>query len=434
MIAAAALPQAAQADTSVTVITLEDALRIALSENATVRVADKEIEAKGYARKGTYASLFPTVSASGTYSRTLRKQVMSMDMGGQSVDIEVGRWNTYMGGLNASMPIVNAQLWKSLQITGQDVELAVEQARGSRLQMITQVKQAFYGVLLAKEAAQVYRSVYDNAVANCELTERKYNASKASELDLTRARTALANAVPNLYDSENAIYLALWQLKALMGVDLDLDIDVADSLSAHAADLEQLLPEDFDLSSNSTLKQLSIQAEQLANSIRLQQYANLPSLAMSFSYSANAMENEFNFSEYNWHPSSSLGLSLSIPIFAGGKNYHSVRQARVQQQELDIQRENTERNLRVSIRQSLNTMETATKSYNSALEALGSARKAYGIASSSYQVGRSTLTDLNDAQLALTQAQLTVSQAIYNYLNAKAALEQTLGADYSIYE
>ncbi len=434
MIAAAALPQAAQADTSVTVITLEDALRIALSENATVRVADKEIEAKGYARKGTYASLFPTVSASGTYSRTLRKQVMSMDMGGQSVDIEVGRWNTYMGGLNASMPLVNAQLWKSLQITGQDVELAVEQARGSRLQMITQVKQAFYGVLLAKEAAQVYRSVYDNAVANCELTERKYNASKASELDLTRARTALANAVPNLYDSENAIYLALWQLKALMGVDLDLDIDVADSLSAHAADLEQLLPEDFDLSSNSTLKQLSIQAEQLANSIRLQQYANLPSLAMSFSYSANAMENEFNFSEYNWHPSSSLGLSLSIPIFAGGKNYHSVRQARVQQQELDIQRENTERNLRVSIRQSLNTMETATKSYNSALEALGSARKAYGIASSSYQVGRSTLTDLNDAQLALTQAQLTVSQAIYNYLNAKAALEQTLGADYSIYE
>lgn len=41
-----------------TVITLDDALKIALSENASVRVADMEIERTGYARKGTYASLF----------------------------------------------------------------------------------------------------------------------------------------------------------------------------------------------------------------------------------------------------------------------------------------------------------------------------------------------------------------------------------------
>lgn len=434
MMAAAVALQAAPADTSVTVITLDEALEIALNRNATVKIADKEIEAKGYARKGTYASLFPTVAANGNFSRTLKKQVMSMDMGGQSVDIEVGRWNTVSGGISASMPLVNAQLWKSIQITGQDVELAVEQARNSRLQMVTQVKQAYYSVLLAKEVNRVYNGVYDNAVANCELTQMRYNAAKASELDLTRAKTAVANAVPNLYESENAIYLSLWQLKALMGVDLDMAIDVADSLMNYTGSMAYMVPEDIGLEGNSTLRQLQIQAEQLANSIKLQQYANLPSLALSFSASANAMENELRFSEYNWHPYSTIGLSLSIPIFSGGKTLQSVRQARVQQQELDLQRENTERNLRVGIRQSLNTMETATRSYNSALEALKSANKAYDIAYKSYQVGRSTLTDLNDAQLALTQAQLSVSQAVYNFLGAKATLEQTLGADYSMYE
>lgn len=421
-------------DTSATVLTLAQALEIALSENASVRVADKEIEAKGYARKGTYASLFPAVNASGSFSRTLKKQVMSMDMGGQSVDIEVGRWNTFNGGVSANMPLVNAQLWKSIAISGQDVELAVEKARGSRLQMVTQVKQAYYAVLLAKEARNVYRSVYDNAVANCERTQQKYNASKASELDLARAKTAVANAIPNLYDSENAVYLTLWQLKALMGVDLDLNIDVAESLQDYAGDLQDMIPEDFDLSENSTLRQLEIQAGQLANTVRMQQYASLPSLALSFSASANAMENAFNFSEYKWHPYATVGLNLSIPIFSGGSRYHAVKQARAQQQEFDIQREDTERNLRVAIRQSLNTMETATKSYSSAIDALESAEKAYGIASKSYEVGRSTLTDLNDAQLALTQAQLAVSQAVYTFIGAKAALEQTIGADFSIYE
>ena len=43
----------------------------------------------------------------------------------------------------------------------------------------------------------------------------------------------------------------------------------------------------------------------------------------------------------------------------------------------------------------------------------------------------SGLTDLNDAQLALTQAQLGVSQAVYSFVLAKAALEQTLGKDFS---
>ena len=47
-----------------------------------------------------------------------------------------------------------------------------------------------------------------------------------------------------------------------------------------------------------------------------------------------------------------------------------------------------------------------------------------------YQVGRSTLIELNDAQLALTQARLGVSQAVYNFVVAKAQLEQTLGNDF----
>lgn len=429
IIIAAALCPAVQADSAIT-ITLADALQIALSENPSVKVADKEIEVKKYAKKGSYAALFPDVNASGSFNRTLKKQVMTMDMGGQSMSIEVGRWNTVNGGVSATMPLVNAQLWKSLKISGEDVELAVEKARSSRLEMVNQVKQAWYGVLLAKEADKVYRSVYENAVQNCELTEKKYNASRASELDLTRAKTSVANAVPGMYQAENAVYLALWQLKAVMGIDLDASVDVADSLNAYAGELGAgLFPETEDLSGNSALRQLEMQAEQLANSIKVQKYANLPSLALAASYTVNAMENELNFSQYDWFPYSYVALSLSIPIFAGGRRHSAVKQAKLQAEELGIQRENTERQLRIAIRQSLSTMETAAKSYTSALEALESAEKAYGIASKSYEVGRSTLTDLNDARLALTQAQLSASQAIYNYVVAKAGLESTLGTD-----
>ena len=163
----------------------------------------------------------------------------------------------------------------------------------------------------------------------------------------------------------------------------------------------------------------------------MQKYGYLPTLALTFSYSLNAMTNDFKFSEYKWTPYSFAGLSLNIPIFSGGQKANSINQAKVQAQELAIQRENAERQLQIAIRQSLGTMETAVKSHESALDALESAQKAYDIAAKSYEVGRSTLTDLDAAQLALTQAQLSASQAIYNYLVAKAGLESTIGADYT---
>ena len=447
-----------------TVLTLEQAVRIALSENVSVKVADKEIERAEYARKGSYASLFPQVDASASYSRTIKKQVMYMDFdmgalgggGGMTEEgavpedvatkaaskssgmtagggIEVGRWNTYSAGMQAAMPLINAQLWKSIKISGQDVELAVEKARSSRLETVTQVKQAFFGVLLAKEAFNVYKEVYENALENFQQTEKKYNADKASELDYQRAKSTVQNAIPNVYDAESSVVLGLWQLKAVMGIDLDENIDVAGSLMDYAdvMPLTVYADDELSLENNSSLRQLGIQAEELANNIKIQQYASLPSLALSFSYSLNAMTNDFKFSEYNWSPYSAVGLSLSIPIFAGGKRANAVRQARNQYEQLGLQSENAERQLKIAIRQYLNQMETSMKNFSSAESGVETARKAYDIASKSYNLGRSTITELNNAQLALTQAQLAQSQAVYSFMTAKASLEQTLGKDFN---
>lgn len=463
------LEEADSAETPV-VISLEQALKIALSENIAVKVADKEIERTKYAKKGTYASLFPQIDATGSYQRTIKKQVMYMDFdmssfGGGSAagsgstgsgtagtgegsgtgsgsttsssknngGLEVGRWNTWSAGVSASMPVVNAQLWKSIKISGMDVELAVEKARASRLDMVSQVKNAYYAVLFSKEAFNVYKEVYENAMTNYAETEKKYNVQKATDLDMARAKTNVANAIPNVYNAESSIILALWQLKAVMGIDLEMNIDVEGAIEDYSEYMtsDVTKADSISLDRNSTMKQLEIQANELAQSIKAQQYAYIPTLALAFNYSYNAMTNDFNFKEYRWTPYSYVGVSLSIPIFSGGKRLNQVRQARNSYEQMRLQMTSTERNLKISIRQSLNTMETNVKSYDAAKDAVASAEKAYGIAEKSYEVGRATLTDLNDAQLALTQARLAESQAVYNFIVAKTQLEQTLGQDFT---
>lgn len=416
------------------VITLEQALEIGLSENVSVKVADMEIERTGYAKKGSYAALFPSIDLNASYQRTIKKQAMYMSMGeGQEpMKIEVGMFNTLNASASVAMPLVNAQLWKGLKISAMDVELAVEKARSSRLETVTQIKNSYFAVLLAKEAFLVYKDVYENALDNLAETQKKYDAQKASEFDLVRAKTTVEQAIPNVYNAESTIILALWQLKAVLGVDLEMNLDVAGSLSDYSQqmfyDIHQ--HDSVSLDRNSTMKQLAIQAEQLAENIKLQKYANIPSLAASFNFSYMSMANDVAFKEFPWIPYSTAGLSLNIPIFAGGKRYQAIRQAKNQYQQVQMQVENTEKQLRISIRQNLNTMETNMKSYYAAQNAVASAQKAYDIAEASYKVGRSTLLDLNDARLALTQSKLAEYQAVYNFLTAKAQLEQTLGQDF----
>lgn len=459
-------------------ISLEKALEIAMSENTAVKVADKEIERVKYAERGAYASLFPKADVAGVFQRTIKKRVMYMDidmskfpsMGGHggskpgqdgskpghddaqsgqggsqvgqegsqpakkpSMDkgIEIGRWNTYNLGLNVAMPLVNAQLWNSIKISASDVELAVEKARSSKLEMVTQVKKSFYAVLFAQEALQVYKDEYINAEHNFDQTSKRYRAQKASELEYRRAESALAATVPNIYNAESNLALALWRLKAVMGVDLDLEIQAAGTLEDYSKHMLYEINDEeaYTLKDNSSMRQLAIQAEQLARVVKMNQSAYLPSLAVNFSYSVNAMTNNFKFSEYKWTPYSYIGLSLNIPIFAGGKRHNDVRQAKVRCQQLELQTIDAERNLKIGIRQSLNKMETNMKNYAAAKKAEETAAKAYHIVQKSYFVGRSTNTEMNDAQLVLTKARLGVSKAVFDYVSAKADLEQIIGRD-----
>lgn len=419
--------KAQDASTSSTALhlTLDQALEIALSENNTIKIADMTVEKTGYARKGSYAALYPNISANGSYQRTLKKQVMVMDMGGQPMEIKVGRDNNISTSVTASMPLVNAQLWESLKLSGLDVELAVEQARSSKIAMVKQVKQAFYAVLLAQKSLDVVTSVYENAQKNYEKTEQRFNVGKASEVERLRAQVTMMNAEPNVSSAENAVLLATWQLKAVMGIDLNTEVEVVGNLDDYTAQLLSPYISEEDLSKNSSLLQLGIQGRMLESTIKMQKKQYIPTLAASINYNYNAMGDD----ELRWFPSSTAAVSLSIPIFDGLQKHYNIKQSKINKNMLDLQREDTERNLRIGIRNYNDQMALCIKNYQAANATVSIAQKSYDISEKMYEVGKATLVELNDAQLALQQAQLTQAQAVYNFMVAKASLDELIGKE-----
>jgi outer membrane protein TolC len=414
------------------VLTLEQALEIALSENPTIKIADQQIEIKRYAKQGTYASLYPQIDATASYQRVIKKQTMSMDFGGQTQTIKVGSDNSFNGGITLGMPVVNAQLWQSLKVSALDVELAVEQARSSRIDMVEQVTKAYYGILLAKQSYDLYQRVYDNAVDNHDIVKKKFDVGSVSGYDLIRSNVSVQNALPNVIEAEYTVTLALWQLKALLGIDLQRNIDVTGSLMdyVHALDKSYDISQ-LNLENNTTLKQLDVQEQMLEHAVKITKLANVPSLSLNAAYLYTALGNDGKFfNKGAWNPYSYAGLQLNIPIFAGDKRRAATREAKLNLANIQLQRENIERQLRVGIVQYLNNMQSSVKKYHASAATVDQAQRGYDIAVKRYDVGRGTLVDIDNSQVALTQAELQRNQSIYNFLTAKVSLDKVLG-DYN---
>jgi outer membrane protein TolC len=210
-----------------------------------------------------------------------------------------------------------------------------------------------------------------------------------------------------------------------MGINLDTDVEVVGDLNDYTAQMLSPYVSEDDLSNNSSLLQLGIQSRMLESTIRMQKKQYLPTLAASINYNYNAMGDE----ELRWFPSSTAAVSLSIPIFDGFQKHYTIKQSKINKDMLDLQREDTERSLRISIRNFNDQMALCIKNYQAANATVEIAQKSYDISEKMYEVGKATMFELNDAQVALMQSQLTQAQAVYNFMVAKASLDELIGKE-----
>ena len=411
-------------------INLNKAIEIALSESPTMRIADRSVEIKQVYKKEQIAALFPDVSLAANYNRTLLKQTMSMDMGGQTMNIKVGRDNTYSVGANLSLPIISMPLWSNLKLSSMDIELAMEAARSSKLELVNQVKQAYYTYLLAKQSLDVLQESYDNLAASNQLVTNAFDQGLVSEFEKLRSDVALQNQRPAVSSAAKGVRLAIMRLKILLGMDVNEPVIFDGELSDYEQDvLNAPVPSenDVNLAYNSALRQLDLGINELEQSKKIVRGSAMPMLALAGAFQYSGMGDDGG--QFTNYPYSYIALSLQVPIISWVSTSYKLKQSDLNIQNMRDQRMDAERNLRLGVQSYLNDMQQAIEDIAADRETMLQAQKAYDIAKKQYEVGMNTWLDLNTAELTLTSAQLIYCQSIYNYLTAKANLDATLGAE-----
>ena len=407
-------------------LTLDKAIEIALSDNPTIEVANQTVELKKISDKETVLGLLPEASLAGAYTRTIKKQTMVMN----GMKFQVGIPNQYQGGLTVSLPVFAPALYKSMKLTKTDVELAVEQARASKQDLVNQVTKAFYQMLLAQDSYAVLEKSYAQAEANYNIVKAKFDQGRVSEYDKISAEVQMRNLQPSVISTRNAVELSRLQLVVLMNVDPEMDFE----LDGNLADYEEavfagvLTADSTSLNNNSSLKQMDMSTRMLQQTLTLNKQSFVPMVALQFNYMYTCMADDFKFKDYEWNPYSNVSLSVSIPLFKYS-NFSTVKKTNLQIAQMMTNRDYTARQLAMQQQSYLNSMAASAEQVSSNKEAITQAQKGRDIAEKLYEVGRGTVLELNSAEVALTQARLTYAQSIYDYLTAKADLDKLQGKE-----
>ncbi len=429
-------------------LSLDKALEIALSDNPTIVVSGLEIERQDWVRKQTIGSLLPNVSVQSQYSYSIVKQEMAKGL-------SFGADNTINNTASLSLPLYAPTVYETLKMNRTQMEQAVENARSSKINLTNEVKKGYYNILLAEQSLSVLKESEKSIAETVANTEAMYNQGLASEYDLLSAQVQLSNLRPNIVQTENSIKAAKLLFKMYLGLPAESDFVLEGSLDDFADEVAlAIIPTDsVDLSNNTDLRSLEFQRKLLEHQLRMTNASRLPTVAAfsTFMYSGN--DNSMNFGEiiggsmggmgggssapttkkeWWWQKPLSAGISISIPLFSGGRNLNKAHEIRNTLHQLSLQRDYLAQSVNVQVESAFNNILTAKEKMTSNEITVRQASKAYEIAQVRYNAGTGTILELNSSELSLTQAKLNYSQAIYDFLAARADYEKIIGKGFEL--
>ncbi len=417
-------------------LTLDDAIQMALSENPTIKVADLDVERYDYVKKETRGNLLPSLSVGGTYQHTFIKQNMA-----KGFNLGADQYNTLNADASLTVPLFAPTVYRTLKMNRTQIASAVEAARSSRIMLVAEVKKAFYNILLAEQSLATLEESRATIQRTVDDTKVKYEQGVASEYDYLTAQVELSNLLPTITQTKNSIKVAMLQIKMYLSIPEELSVELVGNLD-EMKDVVLAGGESLstDVSQNSDLRALDIQAEILRYQLKTSNAVRIPSVSAfgTFSYGGNDM-GSVRFGEdggmvagpreFYWQHPLVAGIQVSIPIFSGLKNNYKARQVKNQIEQLNLQRDYAHKQTTVAVESAINNLLTARETMLAQAQTMAQADKAYQISDTRFRAGAGTILELNSAQLNRTQAHLNYSQAIYDYLSAQADYDQIVGKE-----
>jgi outer membrane protein TolC len=440
-------------------VNMQTAIETALANSSDMKRALLSIRDADQLENLAWAEVMPTISTDMTYTRNMEIPVNFVPgefFGGEPgslVPIAFGTDNSWDGGLSVQQTLFRGQAFIGISSSSVFRLAQLENYRAASQQIVTQTRQAYHAVLIAKEQLRLQEATISRLRENLADNRSRAGAGIIDEYEVLRIEVQLRNEEPRIQQSANAVNAAYRNLKVLMGMPVDVDFEIEGDLSA------------FDIQSTDAATPTNVSIASVSNQTPFQPMANTNDLIdlgqfrgdlRVLDYQIQLKKKEISSEKSMYYPNitatynlrwsaaqsgspdffgdsdnrarfQTLGIKASLPLFDGMRRNTNVQRAIIARKDLEEQLSQAERQARNEVITASEEITQVMSVLPSVKDGIELARTGYDRALARFNNGLGSQLDVTEAELQLRQAQLNYAQLVFDYLNSKARYDQAIG-------
>ena len=431
---------------------LDRAIETALENNREIKIAKMEVQKAEEAVDEAFGYALPSLDVSANFSHFLSKPKMPFpDFEAMLTNATYGilfdegvlpfdqnklmpvqtklqsfaQTNNYEASAQVTQILFNSAVFRGIGASQIYLNLSKEQLKAKTAEVVFNVKQAYYGVLLSQQFLEITRASLINAEENLDNVRSYHEQGLTSDFEIMQAEVMVENIRPKVYELENLNKDALNKFKIVLGIPQSAEVKVSGKIEY----IDSQIPDAEDAiltaqSNNFDLSSLQVKQQVDEEFVALDRAEYWPQLAAFGNLTYAGSSDEWDFQNYN---STTVGLSLSINLFQGGRTANKVEQSLIGLRQTEEQLKDLEDYVTTEVKNTINNINRVKAQVDAVERNVELAERAYDIAVVRYKEGTGTQLELKNANLELQTAKTNRLQAVHDYLIAFAKLKKLMG-------
>ncbi len=412
---------------------LEECVQYALTHQPDIQQARIDQSLADRTIKSKLADWYPQLNLNYSVQHYLQLPVtilpdLTNPSSGETREVRMGVPNSSTAALSVNQSLFNRDLLLARQ-TAQDIRNQSDlELKNNRIATTVNVSKAFYDVLLTREQLTIAANDISRIEESLKMAFNQYKSGLVDKIDYKRATIALNNARANEQRIQELVKAKYAVLKNSMGYP------PGEMLVIQTGD--QSLESSVELDTNQQVRYENRVEYQLLQTlqllrradIRYQKQSYLPSVSAFLNYNLVFQNQKFANLYDRSFPNSLYGLTLSYPLFQGGKRNHQIKLAELQLSRMDWDFTRLQNAIHTEFELVMAEYKANLGNTIALKENRDLAQEVYDVVDLQYKSGVKTYLDVIISQNDLQNAQFNYLNALYQLVSSKIDMDRVTGA------
>ncbi|GKT12303.1 MAG: outer membrane protein [Thiomicrorhabdus sp.] len=393
---------------------LLDIYQMASLQDATLAQARAQHQSDLQGLTTARAELLPSIKADASYNVT-------------DSSLDISDVTTRDVSLTLNQSIYRHEVWVGYQQVEQALETSLYTLKTAEQELILRTTEHYFAVLLAQKTLMLFKAKEKSDLSQLERAEASVEVGLASRVDVLQAKSSYDLSKSERINAENSLDISLEKLNRLTGKPIGelKAFPVKVSLPVVNLDIHQL--EAQAVKQNLTVKRAMSQLQSAVLEIEVQKGGYWPAINFQAKVSDTIYSDMNAGAAFNDSQRTTMGVTLSLPLFSGGSTTSKVAAARYQQTAAKEGLRNSQEEARLNVRVQARNLQRGESLVAALQEAVNSNDAFVEAAEESYKVGLNSLLEVLSARSNQTVARKNLVEALHNQVLNKLRLESAVG-------